>query len=211
VSSDCPSCHQPLIPYHCSAVSFLRCWGGHGVWIDNTLSAQLAQGDFPGDVVTELSKLEAHSPLRNEAHAAGPCPECAEPMQTFFVEVGQVAVDVCEHHGTWLDTGELGRIARGEKAPPPPPQAPFSLPSEEERRENTRRLEALVSAPSESTYAKGLRVMPGAIALAIAESLEEPSELEQDRAHYHWDGADRQHDIISLVFECVRKLFTNRD
>jgi Zn-finger nucleic acid-binding protein len=169
--------------------------------------------------VAELSQLEAHSPLRNEAHPAGSCPECSEPMQTFFVEVGQVAVDVCQRHGTWLDTGELARIARGEgpKAPSPPAATRPGLPSEEEGRENTRRLEALVSAPTEGTYLKGLRVMPGAIATSIAEglssALEEEDDDDGDAWHHYYDGENprRRHSLIVLVFEYIASLARRDD
>ena len=157
-------------------MELVRCWGGHGVWIDNALSQRLASGDFPEAVIRELAGLEAYAPPANEALPVGGCPTCQGPLLHVHAQVANVRLDVCKLHGTWLDTGELARVARGalspEPTPPPEPERPWpvtahALPGEQESRENTRRLEALVSTPDEGTYAKGVRVLPVLALMAL--------------------------------------------
>lgn len=164
------------------------------MWIDNEQSARLASGAFPPDVVAELSKLEAHAARRNEAHPAGACPECGEPMQTFFVEVGQVAVDVCKRHGTWLDAGELARVARGEVTPPAaPPAARFAAsPAEAARLQE----QLLAQLASEAADGDGSQFHP--LSRKIAEAFAEDEDEMQPRGYY-----SKRHTIISLVFEGI--------
>jgi Zn-finger nucleic acid-binding protein len=179
----CPRCAQGLIRYACEDVELVRCWGGHGVWIDNALSQRLASRELPRAVVDEIARLEAHAPPA-DAPTPGACPECRQPLRSYFVELGQLHVDVCKQHGTWLDTGELARIARGDarkRAPlPAGSAAPRRVMTEQESCENTRRLESLVSSPAEGTYAKGLRVLPGAILTSLANGVQDAATDDSD-------------------------------
>jgi hypothetical protein len=130
------------------------------------------------------------------------------------VEVALLAVDVCQEHGTWLDTGELARVARGETAPsaaPAPARAAVTpAMTEQESRENTRRLEALVSRPDEGTYAKGLRVMPSAILTAVVEGMTQPDESEWDSYDDHGEFGPGN-DLLTQVFRMIAYLARNAD
>lgn len=210
----CPRCSQGLIRYACDDVELVRCWGGHGVWIDNALSQRLASGAFPRAVVNELSKLEAHAPQLDDAREPGACPQCQKQLRGYVVEVARLAVDVCQEHGTWLDTGELARVARGEAAPsaaPAPARAAVTpAMTEQESLENTRRLEALVSRPDEGTYAKGLRVMPGAILTAVVEGMTQPDESEWDSYDDHGEFGPGN-DLLTQVFRVIAYLARSDD
>jgi len=189
------------------------------VWIDNALSQRLASGDFPNAVLHELAGLEAHAPAADDAEPIGGCPECRHPLLHAHAQVANVGLDVCKLHGTWLDTGELARVARGALSPepPPPPEperprpvAPRPLPTEQESRENTQRLESLVAEPDENTYVKGLRVMPGAILTALVEVTREMATTaeEKDDYGYYANGGDG---LFTLLFDYVVSLTRNDD
>ena len=207
----CPRCGQGLIRYAREDVALVRCWGGHGVWIDNALSHRLASRAVPRSVVDELAQLEAHAPPWDAA-APGACPECRQPLQSYLVELGQLVVDVCKQHGTWLDGGELARITRGEAARDQPlpvgPIRPAPAMTEQQSRENTRRLEALVARPAEGTYARGLRVMPGAILTAIAEGMSDAYDTYEDS-----DNGDvaTHSNLLTSVFGVISYLLSHDD
>lgn len=209
----CPRCGQGLIRYAREDIALARCWGGHGVWLDNALSHRLAMRAVPRSVVDELAQLEAHAP---PWHAAPPgaCPECQQPLQSYLVEIGQLVVDVCKQHGTWLDGGELARIARGEASRsqplPPGPIAPAPAMTEQESYENTRRLEALVARPTEGTYARGLRVMPGAILTAIAEGMSHEENDDDDGYGEHGEFGTSG-DLLTSVFGVIAYLVRHDD
>ena len=215
----CPRCGQGLLRYQCEDVELVRCWGGHGVWIDNALSQRLASGDVPSAVLHELSMLEAHSLPASDAEPIGGCPACQGPLMHAHARVANVGLDLCKPHGTWLDTGELARVARGALSPEPPPapepHGPRLLaarppPTEQESHENTRRLEALVGKPDESTYAKGLRVMPGAILASLLEGAREMSENVEETDSYDSYGSSND-GLFTLLFEYVASLTSNDD
>jgi Zn-finger nucleic acid-binding protein len=214
VSLACPRCSQGLIRYACADVELVRCWGGHGVWIDNALSQRLASGAFPRAVVDELSKLEAHAARPDDARAPGACPQCRKQLQGYVVDIAGLAVDVCQEHGTWLDTGELARVARGETAASTSPATARAVltpaMTEQESRENTRRLEALVSPPDEGVYAKGLRVMPGAILTAVVEGMTESDESEWDSYDEHGEFGPGS-DLLTRVFGVIAYLVRSDD
>jgi Zn-finger nucleic acid-binding protein len=184
------------------------------VWIDNALSQRLASGAFPRTVVDQLSKLEAHAPRLDEAREPGACPQCRKQLQGYLVEIARLAVDVCQEHGTWLDTGELARVARGEAAPAASPALARAVVTpavtEQQSRENTRRLEALVSQPDEGTYAKGLRVMPGAILTAVVEGMSQPDESDWDSYDDHGEFGPGS-DLLTQVFRVIAYLARSGD
>jgi Zn-finger nucleic acid-binding protein len=213
----CPRCGQGLLRYHCEDVELVRCWGGHGVWIDNALSQRLASGDFPNAVLRELAALEAHAPPPGSAQPVGGCPECQSPLLYVHAQVANVGLDVCKGHGTWLDTGELARVARGALSPEPLPESEKPrqvvsrpLPTEQETRENTRRLESLVGTPDENTYVKGLRVMPGAILTALLEGAREMGTHAKDKDDYGYANGSGD-GLFTLLFDYVVSLTRNDD
>jgi Zn-finger nucleic acid-binding protein len=208
-----------LLRYRCEDVELVRCWGGHGVWIDNELSRRLASGDFPSAVLHELAGLEAHATHATDEQPLGGCPQCHSSLAHAHARVANVGLDVCAQHGTWLDTGELARVARGALSPEPPlppePEraraaTPRPLPTEQESRENTRRLEALVGKPDESTYVKGLRVMPGAILTAVLEGASEMASNLEETDEYGAYG-NRNDGLFKSLFDYVVALTRNDD
>jgi Zn-finger nucleic acid-binding protein len=180
------------------------------VWVDNALSQRLASGKFPRAAVDEIARLEAHAPPA-DAPAPGACPECQQPLRGYFVELGQLHVDVCMQHGTWLDTGELARIARGDALRLSAGSvAARRVVTEQGSRENTRRLESLVTPPDEGTYAKGLRVMPGAILTAIADGVRRASEIELDDDGYSGELYGRSN-LLTSAFGVIAYLLQHED
>jgi Zn-finger nucleic acid-binding protein len=190
------------------------------VWIDNALSQRLASGEFPNAVLHDLAGLEAHAPPPNRAQPVGGCPECQSALLHVHAHVADVGLDVCKSHGTWLDAGELARVARGalspEPLPLPEPERPRPvaarpLPTEQESRENTRRLESLVGTPDENTYVKGLRVMPGAILTALLEGAREMGTHAEDKEDYGYYESGSGDGLFSLLFDYVVSLTRNDD
>jgi Zn-finger nucleic acid-binding protein len=211
----CPRCAQGLIRYAREDVELVRCWGGHGVWIDNALSERLASRQFPRAAVDEIAKLEAYAPP-STATTPGACPECRQALQRYFVELAQLPVDVCKQHGTWLDTGELARVARGDAVKrtesPARAIAPSPVMTEQQSLANTRRLESLVARPDEGTYAKGLRVMPGAILTAIAEGVSDDEESDDHDDGYGDHGPfGPGNDLLTRVFRVISYLVRHDD
>jgi Zn-finger nucleic acid-binding protein len=188
------------------------------VWIDNALSQRLAAGDFPNAVLHELAGLEAYAPPAGTSETIRGCPVCQSPLLHAHAQVANVGLDVCQLHGTWLDTGELARVARGalsREAPPLDPEgprkvAPRSLPTEQESRVNTRRLEALVEPPDENIYVKGLRVMPGAILTALVDAGREMATNAADKDDYGY-YANGSGGLFTLLFDYVVSLTRNDD
>jgi len=113
-TAQCPICASTLQPASHESVAVLRC--AHGLFIEPD-ALRGAVHDRSSDRSIEDEKHAEAGTASASADALvadeGPraCPACSEVMEKriYAVQSG-VRMDVCEHHGIWLDAGELERI-----------------------------------------------------------------------------------------------------
>jgi Zn-finger nucleic acid-binding protein len=71
------------------------------------------------DHALQLAESAAgHAPAKVDTAPEGiPCPVCRQPLARSRVDAAWLDIDVCAHHGTWFDRGELQRVARSLHRP----------------------------------------------------------------------------------------------
>lgn len=106
----CPGCRTPMQRLTIGTTVLLECTGCDGVWVDAAVFEALC-----ADRESQAAVLHRFA---DEARAAGdrvryrPCARCGKMMNRVnFGRISGVVVDVCRGHGTYLDPGELHRIA----------------------------------------------------------------------------------------------------
>ena len=83
-----------------------------GLWVDpETLQVLCNRHEQSSEVVSALAGHVPRRPVAPETIRYIPCPTCAKLMNRVnFSHSSGVIVDVCKHHGVWLDRGELQRV-----------------------------------------------------------------------------------------------------
>ena len=109
--TSCPRCDRPLLVGSTSDATVLLCEDCGGMWLDNPASVRVFE---LLDAPTLDVARSADSNAANDAVDDSPslcCPICSEPMTRAEHRDAPVVVDTCASDGTWLDRGELVRIA----------------------------------------------------------------------------------------------------
>ncbi|MBM3976814.1 MAG: zinc ribbon domain-containing protein [Planctomycetes bacterium] len=115
----CPRCRAALRERAAEALRWVECTHCAGIWLEPAALDELcARAEQDGAVLTALGLQP--EPLRAVDASAVRylgCVRCGEPMhwRNFGGSSGLI-LDVCKHHGVWLDDGELERavgFARG--------------------------------------------------------------------------------------------------
>ncbi len=113
----CPGCgSRGLEPLDDRAASL--CAGCGGAWLDNAASMRLLQLALSDDVLRAARQADGRAPEEGYREASRPgersCPICGEGLGRTVH--GGVTLDVCGHHGTFFDRGELVTIHDGLRA-----------------------------------------------------------------------------------------------
>lgn len=109
----CPKCSMPLKTHALEEGNVDHCQKCNGVWV--TVIDEKKVLEIKPDVFTidELRRLRAlYKPFwRQQDTRYVPCPDCGELMhRKVWGSYSGVVVDVCRHHGTWFDAGEVEKI-----------------------------------------------------------------------------------------------------
>ena len=87
-----------------------------GVFVDNDLLERiLSELRYRTAAAQAAAAPSARATMRPASSQSGPfyvkCPDCdADMARRVFAERAGVVVDVCRHHGTWLDPSELDQL-----------------------------------------------------------------------------------------------------
>jgi Zn-finger nucleic acid-binding protein len=126
-SYQCPRCHTHLQAAATSDVVVSACWHCGGTWLDNPASVRVFELLDPTTI--DLARSGGSSGPGSDMPDLAlriDCPVCQKPMDRRQSTAGEVSIDLCPAHGTWLDRDELltivGAVAaqRGVAAPLPP-------------------------------------------------------------------------------------------
>ena len=143
---ECPRCREQMQALRLGSTEVRECGACGGLWLDPETLQRLADArESHADVVSVLVARAPANPVGPEVVRYVPCPSCTKLMnRTNFAKSSGVVLDVCRHHGVWLDRGELQRVLqfidRGGLA-----QARER--EQQELVEERRRLEAVKSFP----------------------------------------------------------------
>ncbi|MBI3892309.1 MAG: zf-TFIIB domain-containing protein [Candidatus Wallbacteria bacterium] len=107
----CPRCFAPMVEVAVSWVYIDRCEKCRGQYFDAGELEDLQRMDERAR--QWVADQEAPRPCDSANGHSLDCPGCGAPMQTFFLAAAKLLVDNCGRcKGTWLDAGEIDRLAR---------------------------------------------------------------------------------------------------
>jgi Zn-finger nucleic acid-binding protein len=106
----CPRCKtKPLDAFSNDGETFYDCGHCGGQFVSNDVLAVLISR-HQSNLVDLPKRLQPNNPLLDQVTYL-PCPFCKDLMiRRNFGRLSGIIVDVCNHHGTWFDVGELPRI-----------------------------------------------------------------------------------------------------
>jgi len=109
----CPRCGAALRERALAAVTLVECGSCGGLWLSPEVFDHFCQdADVSADATRELAQRALpRSPFVESKILYLPCPRCHDRMvRKNFGGASGVILDVCRHHGIWLDHGELERV-----------------------------------------------------------------------------------------------------
>lgn len=109
----CPRCHIPLRIARIRDNELDICASCYGIWLDmDEFNYLVSERDVYSD--QSIPRKYEKKPLSAkvmEGKKYIPCPRCDLLMnRKNFKKISGVIIDVCMHHGVWLDSGELEQI-----------------------------------------------------------------------------------------------------
>jgi Zn-finger nucleic acid-binding protein len=109
----CPHCDRDLATVKLGEVELHGCGRCAGIWISNDNAAKVIAS--PDRAFWQLANRAARLALHARPRQATPlCPACQQALgRTVAYEL---LLDVCQAHGTWFDTGELGALVMNLRA-----------------------------------------------------------------------------------------------
>ena len=117
----CPGCRRPLTRINVPGHTIAGCAGCGGIWLDNNASAIVAKASLHPELWSIVESLDAIDATLGELAVADrgyreaatsggrQCPLCRNILRQVF-PVGEIEVDVCDEHGTFMDQHELRSI-----------------------------------------------------------------------------------------------------
>ena len=108
----CPRCREPMQALRLGATTARECSACGGLWLDPASLQRLSdQREEHADVVSMLALRIPTVATPPDVVRYIPCPVCQKLMnRKNFAQSSGVVLDVCTHHGVWLDRGELERV-----------------------------------------------------------------------------------------------------
>ena len=105
----CPRCRTSLTRWEYRDEALDLCPSCSGVWLDSQEFTHLtSERDVYDDA--SIPRRFKKKPV-NGKEAYLPCPVCGDLMsRKNFKTISGVLIDICRHHGIWLDAGELEQI-----------------------------------------------------------------------------------------------------
>lgn len=114
----CPDCEALMPPRQFMGLALNECPKCNGLWVPEEHFDALVRRALEARRQADPQALAPVAPRVTGDNPAGQrvryrkCPECDAYMQRRnFRKSSGVIIDVCRHHGTWLDPDELERIA----------------------------------------------------------------------------------------------------
>ena len=107
--AQCPRCRIPLTkhPYRDNELDL--CPNCSGLWLDSD-EFHILTSERDVYIDPSVPKTYHKQPLPTESGYL-PCPRCHRLMsRKNFKKISGVLIDICSHHGVWLDAGELEQI-----------------------------------------------------------------------------------------------------
>jgi Zn-finger nucleic acid-binding protein len=109
----CPRCRGALRVREIGSASAIECASCAGLWIAqaqlDALCTRAESEELAAQALGFDSAAPAAAPLAREGYI--PCLSCGELMlRKNFGGTSGVVVDLCKHHGVWLDHRELARV-----------------------------------------------------------------------------------------------------
>ena len=112
----CPRCQAELRSRAVGSASVAECAGCGGLWLaEEHFERVCEEADRADEVVRGLSSAPPRRPPgrgsgQNELRYL-PCVECGDLMnRRNYASASGIIIDVCRHHGVWLDHAELEKI-----------------------------------------------------------------------------------------------------
>lgn len=113
----CPRCRLGLYVGQTASVCMYACGKCGGIWLDQTDANRMVHS-LCDHALQLADQATQHAPEKVNTDAEGvPCPVCLGAMTRTRVAAAWLDVDICAHHGTWFDKGELQKVARALKQP----------------------------------------------------------------------------------------------
>lgn len=109
----CPRCRGTLRVREIGSASAIECASCAGLWISQSQLEDVCARAEHEDLAAQALAFEeaAPAPVSSAREGYIPCLTCGELMlRKNFGGSSGVVVDLCKHHGVWLDHRELGRI-----------------------------------------------------------------------------------------------------
>ncbi len=107
--TECPRCKIPLQIHHYRETELDLCPTCAGLWLDSD-EFRILTSERDVYIDPTVPQKYKKKPLPSEAGYL-PCPRCNRLMsRKNFKKISGVLIDVCSHHGVWLDSGELDQI-----------------------------------------------------------------------------------------------------
>lgn len=108
----CPRCREPMQALRLGVTTARECSACGGLWLDPASLQRLSdQREEHADVVSMLALRTPTVTAPPDVVRYVPCPVCEKLMnRKNFAQSSGVVLDVCTHHGVWLDRGELERV-----------------------------------------------------------------------------------------------------
>ena len=168
----CPRCRETMQGMQLGAIHVSECAECGGLWLDPaTLQTLCDDRERHADVIATLSAHAAVRSVISDTVRYVPCPQCGKLMnRTNFAHISGVILDVCRHHGVWLDRGELEHIIQFVES------GGLVVQREREREQladETRRLAALAARSGNASYpSENIESIPRRGGIGSAESMD---------------------------------------
>lgn len=147
----CPRCRETMQGMQLGSIRVSECAECGGLWVDPAVLQTLCNDRARhNDVIATLSARAAPQAAIADIVRYVPCPACAKLMnRTNFSHISGVIIDVCRHHGIWLDRGEMEHIIAFVESGGLTKQREREI---EQLADESRRLRALEARSSNTSY-----------------------------------------------------------
>lgn len=108
----CPRCKGELHARGVAKASFVECATCGGLWFGHDDFVSVCASAEQESLAEQFHYTPAALPTAGVNHLAyAPCVVCREFMnRRNYASASGVVIDICKHHGVWLDRGEIDKI-----------------------------------------------------------------------------------------------------